>query len=292
MSTFWNVVLIVAASAVAVGGIFGEGYDKGEFASTSWWRVWKYVTLRGWVMLTLTVVVVTASVWKYEHDFADAKTKDERFATERAEWKKTANDRAKETQAKLDDLGHENAGLKTGLERQQQDFAQRMGALKEQNEGLASQSVTLRRKLEDLKKDSESMVLATAMAGSTTSASVLKARDDLQNAIESSADVLHQSVMQYNDALFHLVSDMHDKDVVPMHTALDGRGRSVDDLPTLKNVRDECASPAEIEALFGSPAAKGLCPACICAAPSPIPPVTATPSASVASPKPGPSGSN
>ena len=272
-ATVWNVLLIVAGSAVAVGGIFGDGYDRAKLAQFKWWRPWQYVTLRGWIMLNLTGLVIVTSVWKYEHDLSDAMAKEGALAAERDEWKKKGDERTKATQARLDALREENAGLQQDLHKQGQDFARHMATLKEQNDGLAGQSVALRRQLRELQKDSEKMVLVTAMASSTTSASVLKARDDLQQEIKSSSDVLGRSVTQYDDALFHLVSDMAQKDVVPIHTAVDGRGRSEDDLPTLRNVREECASPAEVEGLLRSPAAKALCPACTCtcgaAAPSP-----------------------
>lgn len=61
-------------------------------------------------------------------------------------------------------LGGENAGLKNDLKAQGDDFARHMADVKGQNDELAGQSKTLRRQLEELKKDSEGMVLATAMA--------------------------------------------------------------------------------------------------------------------------------
>lgn len=293
MSTFWNVVLILAGSAVAVGGIFGEGYDRAKLTKSKWWKPWSYVLPRGWVMLGLTALVVLASVWKYGHDFADAQAKEAQLVVERDEWKKKGDERTKATQSKLDALSGENSSLKLDMKKQSEDFAHHMLTLKEQNDGLAGRAEALRRQLEELKKDSESMVLAMAMAGSTTSASVLKAREDLQKEIQTSADVLHQSVAQYDDALFHLVSDMHQKDVVPMHNALDGRGHSEEDLPTLKNVREECASPVEIENVLKGPAGKALvpaCPACACTCTGPSqPPPAAAVEAKPASPPPTPS---
>jgi len=282
-TTLWNVILILAGSGVAVGGIFGEGYDRAKFALAKWWRVWSYVTTRGWIMLALTGLVVVASVWKYQHDFADAMAKEVQLAKERDEWKRRGDERTKATQDKLDALGSENAGLKDDLKNQGDEFARHMAVLKEQNDSLAGQSTALRRQLEELKKDSEGMVLATAMAGSTTSASVLRARDDLQQEIKVSTDVLGQSVSKYDDALFHLVSDMHEKDVVPMHNALDGRGRTDEDFPTLKNIKDECASQGDIESVFKGPLAKTLCPACTCTCgtATALPPVEPKPTASV-----------
>jgi hypothetical protein len=262
--TLWNVILILAGSGVAVGGIFGEGYDKGKFSTAKWWAVWSYVTRRGWVMLLLTALMVVASVWKYQHDFADATAKEAQLGEERDDWKKKAAARDASTQGKLDALKVENASLKSQMEAQGKDFVRKLLALKEQNDSLAGRAEALRKQLEELKKDSEGMVLATAMAGSTASASVLKARDDLQSEIKSSADVLSTAVTQYDDQLFHVVSDMREKYVVPMHLVINARGHADEDLPTLKNVRDECASPQEIEAVLKSPAAKGICPACAC----------------------------
>jgi len=275
MNTFWNVVLILAGSAVAVGGIFGEGYDRALLAQSKWWQVRKYVTARGWFMLVLTCMVIGTSIWKYQHDFADAVAKEAQLTTERDEWKKKGDERAKSTQVKLDALSAENAGLRLDLKTQGEEFVRHLASLKEQNDGLAGRSEALRRQLEELKKDSEGMVLATALAGSTTSASVLKASTDLQSEIKTSAVVLHDSVTQYDDALFHLVSDMQQKDVAPIHGAIDRRGRSDDDFPTLRNVREECASPAEIEAALRSPAAKAICPACSCSCTAPATPSTA-----------------
>ena len=288
MNTFWNVVLILAGSAVAVGGIFGEGYDRAKLAASRWWQLRRFVTMRGWVMLGLTALVVVTSVWKYRHDFADAQAKEAQLVVERDEWKKKGDERTKATQTKLDALSAENAGLKLDLKSQGETFARQMASLKEQNDGLAGRAEALRRQLEELKKDSEGMVLATAIAGSTTSASVLKASGDLQQEIKSSADVLHDSVTQYDDALFHLVSDMQQKDVVPMHSALDRRGHSDEDLPTLRNVREECASQAEMEGVLKGPVGKGLCPACTCTCAAPPPAVEPKPAASDAAVVPAP----
>lgn len=272
MSTFWNVVLILAGAAVAVGGIFGDGYDPAKLDASRWWQLHRFVTMRGWIMLGLTALVVVTSVWKYRRDFADARGKEAQLVVERDEWKKKGDERTKATQAKLDALSAENAGLKLDMKSQGKDFARQLASLKEQNDGLAGRAEALRRQLEDLKKDSEGMVLATAIAGSTTSASVLKASSDLQQEIKSSANVLHDSVTQYDDALFHLVSDMQQKDVVPMHSALDGRGRSDEDLPTLRNVREECVSPTEMETVLKGPVGRALCPTCTCTCAAPPPP--------------------
>ena len=263
-ATLWNVVLILAGSGVAVGGIFGEGYDKGKFATSKWWALWSYVTRRGWVMLLLTGLLIVASVWKYQHDFADTQAKEASLVVERDDWKKKADARDAATQAKLDGLLGENKALKAQMKVHGEEFVKKLMSLKEQNDSLAGRSEALRKQLEELKKDSEGMVLATAMAGSTTSASVLKAREDLQSEIRSSADVLSTAVTKYDDQLFHLVSDMHQKDVVPIHTAIDGRGHAENDLPTLRNVRDECASPLEIENILKGPEARAICPACTC----------------------------
>jgi hypothetical protein len=268
-TTLWNVILIVAASGVAVGGIFGEGYDKAALAATRWWKFWKYVTPRGWIMLSLTGLVVVASVWKYQHDFADVQAKEGQIATDRDAWKSRAAERDASTQGKLDGLTAKNATLRDELKKQGEEFARQLASLRTQNDSLAGQAAVLRRQLVELKKDSEGMVLATAMAGSTTSASVIKARDDLIEEVKTSTDVLGQSVTKSDDALFHLLTDMHQKDVVPMHNAIDWRGRGDDDLPTLKNVRDECASTAEIEAVLKGPVGKTLCPACTCTLPTP-----------------------
>jgi hypothetical protein len=119
---------------------------------------------------------------------------------------------------------------------------------------------------------------------------VLKARDDLQSEIKSSADVLSTAVTQYDDQLFHVVSDMREKYVVPTHNAVNGRGHADEDLPTIRNIKDECASPAEIEAVLKSPAARALCPACncTCSAPASVATSTASPSASVPQATPEP----
>jgi len=275
VSTFWNVLLIIAGSAIAVGGIFGEGYDHAKLATEKWWRPHRYVTPRGWVMLGLTAVVIATSIWKYHHDLSDAAAKENELTAERDRWKKAADERSKALQQKLDSLSQENKDLRADVAAEREDSSSRLSTLKSQNDALAGRSEALRKQLEELKKRSEDMVLATTIAGSTTSASVLKASGDLQGEIQASTILLGKSAAERDDALLRLLADMREKDVAPIRATLEGRGRADGELPTLHDVREECASPAELEAILRSPTTKTICPACTCTCLNPPPPAPA-----------------
>jgi hypothetical protein len=264
VNTLWNILLIIAGSAIAVGGIFGEGYDRAKLAQTKWWKPHKYITARGWIMLSLTTIVIATSVWKYHHDLREADTKEHQFAAERDHWKKIGEERTKSMQDKLDMLSAENGNLRSDIAAERKESNAELATLKTKSDAIASHSEALRKQLEDLKARSEDMVLATTIAGSTTSASVLKASGDLKGEIQASASLLGKSAAERDDALLRALSDMREKDITPLRIVLDSRGHAESELPTLHDVREECASPAELETVLKSPAAKNICPACIC----------------------------
>lgn len=290
-----NVALVLAGAAVGMLGMFGEGRDRDAYDNLSagtgrrFWtwprlRFWTYTRKLGWWMIVCTVVVAASAVAKYKLDLSEAsakelaaQAKEVDLAKQRDDWHKKADDRDKNTQDSFDELKKGNGDLR----KDNGDLKSQLVGLHLQYDKSTGEVAGLRHQLEELKKDADGIDRAVGSSTSTTSASVVAAREALREEIDTTTRVLDASVVAYNDRLYHLLSEMRQLDVVPIRAALDGRGRSSQELPTLLNIQNECASEDEVqkkvEAALLSAAAKGLCGPCICRP-------AVTPSASVAPP--------